>query len=432
MKKIILSLALCLFVLQAFAMNVNPDSVFTVKTRLYYPVNVTKSVESYMGNTEALKILSTLNKPDFDVVSIKITGWASPEATTKYNQMLSDKRAETVKGILKSLYRFPESVYETEGKGEQWGGITALVNSDNKMAVKYMDAFKLALATENEDAREAALKRIGNGEFYRYLYKNIYPEQRFADCEVMFKCNKVIEEEDAKVLAIAPAPVFECKCCNDTVIIVETPVPAPVKKGFWRISLSAGPQVYWGDNDKYMMRNNFFHSIRFGVTGDIQRWFNDYIGIGLGFNTYKMHGLYHDRYAALGDNPSWRKEDRGMYLKRDAVGYYEQSGFIFDPYLYVTTNLINDFGGVKEGGRIYNLLLSIGAGVPFSEDTNNRNMLVGFSINGSLVNTFRVSKVLDINISLNGGAMQDNFDGEVSRHMLDGTYSIMAGIGVHF
>ena len=410
------------------------DSVFTVKTQLLYPANGTSNIESFMENAKAIRVLSTLSKDNFTVKSIKINGWASPEGSAVYNKTISAKRAATIERILKNRYDFPNEVYSVEGKGEQWDNIYGLVNSEDQIIEKYREKFSAALDIENMDARETAMKKIGNGELWRYLLKNVFPASRYADCEVEFNYDK-IDEADAKELGIeikpepVPEPVVEPEPVKEPEpepepVVVEQPAPEPVvepepvKEPSWILSLACGPQVYWADHERSM---NYDDRIHFGAMVNIEKWFNGYVGMGVGFNFYRMGGLY----PGSNDEAYWKESGRGVYTTRGAEKFYQQHSWIYNPYIYAITNLINDFGGVKAGGRIYNLYISAGVGAALSHHAS-------YSLNGSIINSFRLCKNIDFRILLNGGAMNDNFDGEVGGHRLDGTYSVMGGFGIHF
>lgn len=449
MKKILLTIALCLTVMLLSARTWNnpaPDSVFTFTAKLYYPVNVTTCIDSYMENAVAIKAIATLIKDNFTVESIKISGWSSPESSSKLNKVLSEKRAATIKKIIQDQYGYADNLFIIEGNGEQWNAIEDLIDGNDELVCKYMEEFKLAMAKENLDAREMAIKAIGKGELYRHISKTVFPKLRYADCVIKYRCTN-ISDEDAEILNIkiekpVTAPVVEPEPVVETP--AEAPVEAPVEEvaaeentvepeetnwGRWRFSIAAGPQFYYGDNDRYLDNKD---RIRLGIYANIDRWFNDYIGMGIGINAAGANGLYHDHYALNDDDPRWRKPDKGIYRSRDGKNYFWQKTWLFNPSVYVVTNLLNVFGGKKEGGRTYNLLLSAGVGVPFAHSSYHDKTYAGFSMNASLINSFRITDHFDLQILLNGGALNDKFDGEVSKHVFDGTASIMGGFAWRF
>jgi len=181
------------------------EDVHYLRTKLFYPVNITKSVESYLGNTEALMLLKTLDQPNFDVTSINIEGWASPESTVKYNQPLSEKRAETVKQIIAGRYSFPESIYHIQGNGEYWDEVINVIkNSTNPTIDKVREKILAAIDDNSDlDQREAAIKKV-SAAAYREIFKEAYPNSRFAGCEVQFKFKRMNRQDALIIYAIDP------------------------------------------------------------------------------------------------------------------------------------------------------------------------------------------------------------------------------------
>lgn len=177
------------------------DPIRKVRTILYYPVNVTKSVDSYLENADALSLLNTLNSPNFEVTNINIEGWASPEATVPYNNNLSVKRAATMKKIISDKYDFPSDVYTTNGNGEYWDkAINYIATTDEPVVADNRDAIQDAIENNGDlDKREAAIKKIAGGKPYKAIFDATYPRSRFADCEVLYRF-KEYNREDAIVL----------------------------------------------------------------------------------------------------------------------------------------------------------------------------------------------------------------------------------------
>ena len=158
-----------------------------ISTRLYYPVNGTQRVDSYLENKEALHILNTLDADNANIVRIEIDGWASPEATVAYNQGLSERRAATLKGIIEKKYKFEESIFATAGNGEYWKLVEEFIDSsDDASIASNRSALKDALSIADLDAREAEMKKIDGGKPYKVIFNNTYPRSRFADCDIYY------------------------------------------------------------------------------------------------------------------------------------------------------------------------------------------------------------------------------------------------------
>ena len=184
-------------VLAPVPMEANLEASRVLRTKLYYPVNVTKKVDNYLENAEALALLNTLDKGNFEVTSVHIEGWASPEATVPYNQNLSNNRAKTVKNIIAEQYNFPQDVYTTQGNGEYWDSVIEYVNTTEEPVVAASRAaIQDAIAANGDlDKREAAIKKIDGGKPYKAIFDAVYPRSRFAEAVVTFK-NKGYNKAD--------------------------------------------------------------------------------------------------------------------------------------------------------------------------------------------------------------------------------------------
>lgn len=179
------------------------DPMRSIKTKLYFPVNVVKSVDDYLENKNALSLLTTLNHPNYEVANINIAGWASPEASVSYNQKLSENRAKTLKKIIADKYDFPEDVYTVKGNGEYWNDVIDFIATSQDPTIlaskEKLDKFVADNENTKLDKKEALLKQIDKGKPYKVIFKDVYPKSRFADCEVSYKV-KSFNKEDAMVI----------------------------------------------------------------------------------------------------------------------------------------------------------------------------------------------------------------------------------------
>ncbi len=197
-----------------------------LRTKLFYPVNVTKAVDNYLENAEALELLNTLDRGNFEVTSVSIEGWASPEATVPYNQNLSINRAKTVKGIISDKYNFPQDVYSVKGNGEYWDSVIDYVdNTEEPVVATNRAAIQDAIAANGDlDKREAAIKKIDGGKPYKKIFDAVYPRSRFAEAVVTFR-NKGYNKSDVEALYKAdPANVS----AEEYVLWIQDGAPAGV------------------------------------------------------------------------------------------------------------------------------------------------------------------------------------------------------------
>ena len=188
-------------VMTAIPVEAKMEGDRVLRTKLFYPVNVTKKVDNYLENAEALELLNTLDRGNFEVTGVSIEGWASPEATVAYNKRLSENRAKTVKNIIADKYNFPQEVYTVNGNGEYWDSIIDYVdNSEEPVIADNRAALQDAIASNGDlDKREAAIKKIDGGKPYKNIFDAVYPRSRFAEAVVTFR-NKGYNQDDCMKL----------------------------------------------------------------------------------------------------------------------------------------------------------------------------------------------------------------------------------------
>lgn len=64
------------------------------------------------------------------VRGVRITGYASPEGTERYNMTLSEQRAQSVRDYLESVTTLPSQLFTIKGEGERPDGLRAMVDVD--------------------------------------------------------------------------------------------------------------------------------------------------------------------------------------------------------------------------------------------------------------------------------------------------------------
>lgn len=131
------------------------------------------------------------------ITGVKITGYASPEGTSASNLLLSEKRAKGFSAFLERNYDFLSGVISVDWKGEDWDGLRRSVDASSVSGQKQI--LDIIDHTQNEDQRDAALKKIENGEIYRTLLSDYYPPLRRNELNINFIV-KAFDVEEAKEL----------------------------------------------------------------------------------------------------------------------------------------------------------------------------------------------------------------------------------------
>lgn len=131
-------------------------------------------------------IKDILENDKFDLDSVVITAFASPEGSAAANNSLALRRAGAASTFFSDYTEFlidslcisgdiPKVDFVSHGGGENWRLFAHLVETDTTMTPSDRDIVLKRLEIKDLDAREASLRQLGS---YPYLRKNIYPRLR--------------------------------------------------------------------------------------------------------------------------------------------------------------------------------------------------------------------------------------------------------------
>ena len=251
----------------------------------------------------------------------------------------------------------------------------------------------------------------------------------------------------AAVACLAMAPALRAQQTTDSVYTVEVRdadkyrVETNRFGANWFIGIGAGAQMYFGDHDKQMrfvdrLTPNF--ELYFG------KWFTPGLGIRLGANGYKIkgvsgwtgHNLAHPNvnyknYAGYIVDWNPATQTGKVYQHTPAnVGYplYETEQQYIHAHADVLFNLSQLVCGYNED-RVYSLIPYAGLGFaaslekasPSGEHSHELSASVG------ILNRFRVSRALDINLDIRGAFFNDHFDQEDASLTPQGKIALTSG-----
>ena len=166
----------------------------------------------------------------------------------------------------------------------------------------------------------------------------------------------------------------------------------------WFISGGVGAQMYFGDNDS---KAGFGDRISPALDIAVGKWFTPGIGLRIAYNGLQAKG------ATPNANDVYAKG--GTFSN----GYYKQKWNVANFHGDVMLNLSNMFCGYNEE-RVYSFIPYVGAGLVHSWSKPTENNL---GINAGLINRFRLSPALDLNVELRGLLMKDAFGGKSKEAM---------------
>lgn len=182
------------------------------EAHLDFPVNKYVIQPEFMNNQKELASLhSMFNKVQDDrnltITQVGIEGFASPEGPLKFNEQLSQKRADALKTYLAKNEKVPANLYKVTFGGENWDGLVkALEASSMKDKETFLNIIK---NTSDDVRRKQDIMRVGGGAPYRTMLKEIYPGLRKVNCKIDYSVvnfdveqGRIIIKTDPKYLSL--------------------------------------------------------------------------------------------------------------------------------------------------------------------------------------------------------------------------------------
>ncbi len=199
---------------------------------LDFPVNETVIYPDYRNNpNELAKIQRSIDSAMFDksvtITSITLHGYASPESPYSNNTRLAKGRTESMKNYLMRKYHFDSQIFLTEYTPEDWDNLKGfLVNTDGRRVkgdfwyespnfIEMPEVPGYVLNNRDEllhicnqemdpDAKNEMLKKVGNGEPYRWLLQYVYPGLRHTDYIIEYRIKAFAVEKGRKLIYAHP------------------------------------------------------------------------------------------------------------------------------------------------------------------------------------------------------------------------------------
>lgn len=182
----------------------------------------------------------------------------------------------------------------------------------------------------------------------------------------------------------------------------------------WFFSIGGGASATLGDNDE---AGSFGKRISPTLNIAVGKWFTPGLGLRLQYSGLQARGYTYDAGADY---------VRGTQMKD---GYYKQRFDYMNLHGDVMFNLNALFGGYNRY-RVYEIIPYVGAGFTHNYTKPRREAL---SVNAGIINRFRISNAIDINLELSAMGVEDKFDGEVGgSHGYDGVLSATVGLTYRF
>ena len=186
----------------------------------------------------------------------------------------------------------------------------------------------------------------------------------------------------------------------------------------WFVSLGGGATVMFGDYDS---AGSFGKRISPTLNVAVGKWFTPGLGLRLQYSGLQAKG------AVPGDN-GMNYADGLASAAQLGGAYYKQKFNYMNLHADAMFNLMALFGGYNPD-RVYELIPYAGFGFTHSYSTPHRHSM---SVNGGLINRFRVSDAFDINLELSIAGFEDKFDAGIGGKGYDGVVSATVGVTYRF
>ena len=190
--------------------------------------------------------------------------------------------------------------------------------------------------------------------------------------------------------------------------------------GFWSnwfISAGGGAQMYFGDHNRQL---SFGDRLSPALDIAVGKWFTPGIGVRLMYSGLSINGATQNGAHSNG-KPISGKPWQGYWLE-------EQSFDFFNLHGDVLFNMSNLLCGYNET-RVWNCSPYVGLGWMRTWESPRSHQVSG---SFGIMNSFRISSALDVNLDVRGTLVDDAFDGELGGRKNEGLLAATVGLTYKF
>ena len=311
-RKLCLTIGACLLSMGTWAQQPTDSTRVEEGEAWYIHFKTGKSdlEQDYNGNSLTLRhfverVHDIMEKKEFTIAQIRITGYASPEGPVALNQRLSEERAQVLKNYLVEATSLPEDLFRTVAGGENWKELYVMV--ENSALDQKGEILEIIGTSMDGMDPEPELKRLPGG-VYRYMLNNFYPKLRSASSV------QLLREIPIKP---APAPVEKAEV-KESVAVADTPihVPAPrpepcrCEPPFLAVKTNL---AYWAMLITPNLELEAYFARRFSFSAEgVYRWLKDSKAKG---NTYNLAYASPEVRMYLRDDATYRGHYFGLYAQ---------------------------------------------------------------------------------------------------------------------
>ncbi|GAB6124085.1 hypothetical protein [Dysgonomonas termitidis] len=128
-----------------------------------------------------------MTNENISLIGVYITSYTSVDGIYMDNDELTKGQSLAFKRTLQAGNNYPDALFFTEWKGEDWPGLTELVKQSNMPYQQ--EVLNIINNTGIFTGRELKLMQLAQGNPYRYMRDNLFPQQWRIECRVVYKRN---------------------------------------------------------------------------------------------------------------------------------------------------------------------------------------------------------------------------------------------------
>lgn len=179
----------------------------TIEAFLSYPLDKSEILPNFKNNPEELRQIyiameKVKNDSNLKIKSIHIAGFTSPEGAFQTNLVLSEKRAESLKEIIKKRYRLPDNLFKVQGLSEDWPYLEKLVEESTMGGRK--EVLEIIRTVGIFEGRERKLMELHEGNVYREMKHRFFPMMRRSVFTLEYYVEQFTLEESKGVFKTRP------------------------------------------------------------------------------------------------------------------------------------------------------------------------------------------------------------------------------------
>lgn len=193
------------------------ERIDSVDVRVYFKQGYSIIDMQYKDNKNSLGMLADkiadIRKDSLArILSVSVTGAASPEGRSSFNKKLSRRRAATAIGLINGYLPEPKTV---NGKGDDWQGLTTIVEGSDYV---YKNEVLHILNNVPEwiyrngvivDGKKRRLGMLKGGKAWRYMLAHYFPELRNATIRVVYSVKQETPKPEPPAPTEPEQPVTE-------------------------------------------------------------------------------------------------------------------------------------------------------------------------------------------------------------------------------